>query len=69
MLDEVKYGAWESNKAKVEEWLARHNGGAGGSYDPNDGKVLELKTLEDFDGAIATSRAKIMAVCYHNGCR
>ena len=67
LLDEIKYDSWDNNKARVEDWLARHSGG--GVYDPNDGKVLELKTLEDFDNAIAASAAKVMAVCFHNGCR
>ena len=50
--------------------LSRHNGGGGGggSYNPNDGKVLELKSMSDFNSAISTSGSKIMAVCFHNGC-
>ena len=36
------------------------------NYNPNDGKVLELKTMSDFNTAISTSGAKVMCVCYHN---
>ena len=37
------------------------------NYNPNDGKVLELKTMSDFNTAISTSGSKVMCVCYHNG--
>jgi hypothetical protein len=54
LVDEVKYGSWSSNKGKVQDWLARHasGGGGGGNYNPNDGKVLEMKTISDFNTAI-----------------
>ena len=69
-IDEVAYkGNW-GHKQDVMNALSRHNGGGGGggSYNPNDGKVLELKSMSDFNSAISTSGSKIMAVCFHNGC-
>jgi hypothetical protein len=28
LVDEVEHASWGSNKGKVQDWLARHNGGA-----------------------------------------
>ena len=69
-IDEVAYkGNW-GHKQDVINALARHNGGGGGggSYNANDGKVFEMKNLNDFNNAVSTAGSKTMCVCYHNGC-
>ena len=71
LLDEVKYESnWSSHEPKVRAAMSRHNGGGGQveiKYDKNDGKVQQLENLGEFNGAIACSKDKIMAVCFHNG--
>ena len=68
LVDEVKYeSSWSSHEPKVRSALTRHNGG-NISYDKNDGKVYELKNLNEFNDAMSGAAGKIMAVCYHNGC-
>ena len=68
--NEVAYGSWDSNRLKVQNWLARHAGSSGikGCYDPKDGKVLELKTKANFKKVINNSGAKTVCVMFHNSC-
>ena len=33
------------------------------------GKVYELKNLNEFNTAMLAAAGKIVAICYHNGCR
>ena len=66
--DEVKYERdWSSHEPKVRAALLKHNGSSI-KYDANDGKVYELKNLNEFNDAMGVTGGKIMAVCYHNGC-
>ena len=47
----------------------RHSAVAAMPYNLNDGKVYQLGNLEEFDSAVAGAKDKILAVCYHNGCK
>ena len=73
LQDEVKYeSSWSSHEPKVRQALNRHNGGGGTvemHYNVDDGRVHELKNLGEFNGAVTAAGSKILAVCYHNGCR
>ena len=60
---------WSSQEPKVKEALIKHSAVAAMPYNINDGKVYQLKNLEEFDSAVATAKDKILAICYHNGCR
>ena len=66
--DEVAYKSeWTQHEPLVREALDRHNGGLGGYKAV--GKVRELKDLSEFDSAMTNARAKIVGICYHNGCK
>ena len=68
LTDEVKYEqSWSSHEPKVRAALNKHNGG-NIQYSHSDGKVYELKNLNEFNDAMGATQGKIMAVCYHNGC-
>ena len=61
-MDEVTYeSSWSSHEPKVRAMLTKHNGG-NITYNQNDGKVYELKNLNEFNDAMSGAAGKIMAV-------
>ena len=38
------------------------------AYDREDGKVYQLKDLDEFDVAVKSAKEKNLVVCFHNGC-
>ena len=68
--DEVKYkSSWSNHEPDVRSAMGRHNGGGGGGSYSSSGKVKELVSMTDFNNAVSDAGSRIMAVCYHNGCR
>ena len=39
-----------------------------GNIQNDDGKVYQLKDLDDFNIAVMSAKEKIVAICYHNEC-
>ena len=53
---------------KVKQTLEKYDKASGWFYNREDGKVYQLKDLEEFDTAVKGAKEKPMVVCYHNGC-
>ena len=66
ITDEVKYeSSWSSHEPKVRAAMTKHNKSAT-NYNPNDGKLVELRNLGEFNDAMVAAQGKIMGVCFHN---
>ena len=59
---------WSQQVIKVKAMLEKYDKTSSMAYDREDGKVYQLKDLDEFDVAVKSAKEKNMVVCFHNGC-